>query len=79
MSVFVVLKFIDVDIFRLGRIIVLIVCEYLPYVWIIIVHFGFLFSHFHPFAASWSIVVTEQLIVCRTINNHGTIVWRDHS
>ena len=79
MAVFVVFKCINVFGVVGGRIITLVVCKYLFDVWIIIVCYGFLFAHFHPFAASWSIVVTEQLIVCRTTNDHGTIAWRDHS
>ena len=61
MSILVVLEFIDVDLLRVGgrRIIVLVVHEYLFDVRIIIIRFGLFFAHLHPFATSWSIVVTE--------------------
>ena len=44
---------------RVVQIMVLVVHEYLLDIWIIIVHFGLFLAHLHPFATSWSIVVTE--------------------
>ena len=52
--------------------------EYRANVWVVLVHFRLFFSHLHPFVTSWSIVVPKLLIVCRTSNDHGTIIRRDN-